>query len=35
MLPFVSSQMKNNFEVIHFQIKSRGTQHLVFFANNN
>lgn len=30
MLPFVSSQMKNNFEVIHFQMKSRVTQRLVF-----
>ena len=30
MLPFVSSQMKNNFEVIRFQMKSRVTQRLVF-----
>ena len=29
-LPFVSSHIKDNAEVIHFQIKSRGVQGLVF-----
>ena len=30
MLPFVSSDMKDNVEVIHFHIKRRGAQGIIF-----
>ena len=30
MMPFVSSHIQDNVEVIHFHIKSRGVQGLIF-----